>query len=171
MKLKPTSFSQVNNKIALALYKSLCEIVKDKVVANCYSGAGLLSLQMLQSGAKKVYGIELGLSEHLDAEKLKEKNKIDNLINLNGDCAKLLPKLSQTIDMIVVDPPRAGCDSSVIETIENSSAKEIVYISCTHATFVRDLNKLESYNLEKIILFDMFPKTANFEIFAYLKRK
>lgn len=171
LKIKPTSFSQINNKIAVSLYRRLCEIVKDKVVANCYSGAGLLSLQMLQSGAKQVYGIELGLSEHLDAQELKNKNKLNSLINLKGDCAKILPKISRKIDLIVVDPPRAGCDNLVIEAIKDSSAKEMVYISCNHATFARDLKRLENYSLERIELFDMFPKTANFEIFAYLRRK
>lgn len=170
-KVNPCAFKQVNNKIAEKLYKKVITYAQNKSVANCYSGAGLLSKLLIDNGALNVYGLELGENEHQEAEELKRENNLKNLINMKGDCADLLPKISRDIDLIIVDPPRGGCSQSVIQSILDSKAKNLIYISCNNATFARDISYLKDFKIIEIELYDMFPRTANFEIFAYLIRK
>lgn len=166
----PNSFQQVNDDVAALLYQKVCSFAKEKTIANCYSGAGILSKMLLESGAKKVFGLELGKSEHNDAQSLKKQCKLSSMQNIQGDCAHTLPTIKDKVDLIVVDPPRAGCSKKVIQSINYSSAAELVYISCNHASFARDIGLLNNFQLDQIELFDMFPKTANFEIFAHLHR-
>lgn len=170
-RINPCAFKQVNDKIAEKLYSKVITYTKNKSIANCYSGAGLLSKLLIDHGASKVYGLELGENEHQEAEKLKRENNLKNLINMKGDCADLLPKISRDIDFIIVDPPRGGCSQSVTQSILNSKAKNLIYISCNNATFARDISNLKGFKITEIELYDMFPRTANFEIFAYLERK
>lgn len=167
----PNVFHQVNSTVASELYHKVVAKAKEKVVINCYSGAGLLSAMLLKGGAKKVFGLEKGLNEHQEAEKLKKKNALDGLVNIQGDCAFTLPKVANEAELIIVDPPRAGLSEKVRTSIDSSNAKELVYISCNHATFARDVASLKNFCLSEIEIFDMFPKTANFEIFAQLSRK
>ena len=168
--INPNSFRQINSFIANIIYKKIIENVENKTVVNCYSGAGVLSGMISLNGAKKVYGIELGENEHNDAEKLKENNNLINLINLKGDCAKILPLYAKKADLVVIDPPRNGCAKKVCLTLNNSNIKKIIYISCNHATFVRDVKLLSKYRIKEIELLDMFPKTANFEIYSVLEK-
>lgn len=167
----PNVFHQVNSTVASELYHKVVAKAKEKVVINCYSGAGLLSAMLLKGGAKKVFGLEKGLNEHQEAEKLKKQNGLDGLVNIQGDCAFTLPKVANEAELIIVDPPRAGLSEKVRASIDSSNAKELIYISCNHATFARDVASLENFCLSEIEIFDMFPKTANFEIFAQLSRK
>ena len=167
----PNVFHQVNSTVASELYHKVVAKAKEKVVINCYSGAGLLSAMLLKGGAKKVFGLEKGLNEHQEAEKLKKQNALDGLVNIQGDCALTLPKVANEAELIIVDPPRAGLSEKVRTSIDSSNAKELVYISCNHATFARDVASLKNFCLSEIEIFDMFPKTANFEIFAHLSRK
>ncbi len=169
--INPNVFHQVNNQVADALYKRAVQNIAGMTVANCYSGAGLFSAMLLTNGAKKVFGLELGKNEHNEAERLKKSLNLDNLTNIQGDCAKTLQTVAGQVDIIIVDPPRAGMSEKVCQSIDNSKAKSLIYISCNHATFTRDCGRLKNYQLKKIEIFDMFPKTANFEIFAILCRK
>ena len=169
--LDPNVFHPVNSTVASELYHKVVAKAKEKVVVNCYSGAGLLSAMLLKGGAKKVFGLEKGLNEHQEAEKLKKQNGLDGLVNIQGDCAFTLPKVANEAELIIVDPPRAGLSEKVRASIDSSNAKELIYISCNHATFARDVASLENFCLSEIEIFDMFPKTANFEIFAQLSRK
>lgn len=163
------AFRQVNDAVYEKLYNKVAEIVKGEVVLNAYSGAGVLS-GVLAKRAKVVYGVELGLSEHESAEKLKEKNNISNLKNLQGYCEEVLPNLDVRFDSVVVDPPRKGCDKTVVEALNKSGAKQIVYVSCNPASLVRDIVLLNGYRLKQVEMFDMFPRTANCETLAILEK-
>ena len=125
---------------------------------------------LLESGAKKVFGLELGQSEHNDAQRLKRQYNLSSMQNIHGDCAQTLSEIKDRINLIIVDPPRAGCSKKVVDNINNSSAAELIYVSCNHASFARDIGRLNNFKLDQIELYDMFPKTANFEIFAHLHR-
>lgn len=166
----PNSFQQVNDDVAALLYQKVCSFAQNKTIANCYSGAGILSKMLLESGAKKVFGLELGQSEHNDAQRLKRQYNLSSMQNIQGDCAQTLSEIKDRINLIIVDPPRAGCSKKVVDNINNSSAAELIYVSCNHASFARDIGRLNNFKLDQIELYDMFPKTANFEIFALLHR-
>ncbi len=166
---KVEAFRQVNDLVASKLYDKAIKCISGEKVINAYSGSGFLSGLLVRAG-KEVIAIELGTAEHRAAEKLKEDNNLSALTNVHGDCAEALPLLSD-YDAIIVDPPRAGCDERVCEAIKQSRAKELIYISCNPATLIRDLSRLDTFKVDDITLFDMFPRTANFETLVKLTRK
>ena len=165
-----TSFHQVNSFLTEKLYQSVVDNLVGKTILNCYSGAGVLSGVIAKQG-KNVVGIELGQSEHDDAEKLKKSNNLINLTNICGDCADVLANYSGMADTIIVDPPRSGMAEYVCEAIDSMEAKRLVYVSCNSATLVRDLQRLTKYAVEKVILFDMFAKTGEYEVVCICSRR
>lgn len=166
---KPNSFHQVNRFLTPSLYQMAIDNLYGKNIVNCYSGAGVLSGVIAQSG-KRVIGIELGENEHNDAEVLKEENSLFYLTNLKGDCSEVLPRLNEKIDSIIVDPPRNGMDKKVIEALNSFDFKRLVYISCNSATLVRDLGRLKGFKVLKLSLFDMFARTGEYEVLVVLEK-
>lgn len=172
------SFLQINEDVKNKIYTKVFNEISGQIVVDAYSGAGLLSA-MMSKHAEKVYGIEIIKPATELANKLKKQNNIENLTNINGDCAKELPKLLNTLNdnknlYIVLDPPRKGCDKKVLDAIALTSPKEIIYISCNPSTLARDLNfllKSDKYDIKSITPFDMFPQTKHVETLAILKRK
>lgn len=167
-KFMPNSFHQINQEIGKSIYELVAKKIKGKSVANCYSGAGVLS-GYLASLNKRVMAIELGDSEHEDAERLKEENNLFYLTNLKGDCAEVLPRLEE-IDSIIVDPPRAGLDKRVVDSINIKRCQRLIYISCNSATLVRDISRLVEYKLVDVKLYDMFARTGEYEVVAILDK-
>ncbi len=163
----PKSFHQVNKFLYQELYSEAIDNIIGEKVINCYSGAGVLSGVI--SKTKEVVGIELGLNEHSDAERLKEENSLTNLTNLHGDCAELLSGLA-ACDTLITDPPRKGMSKEVIEGINQLACKRIIYISCDSATMVRDISRLTGYKITKVSLYDMFARTGEYETLAVLDR-
>lgn len=165
------AFHQVNNKVAEKLYQEVINLVKGNKVINGYSGAGVLSGILAKQG-KTVYGIELGLAEHQSAEKLKEQNGLSKLFNIHGDCASLLGDLiSSDMKTMIIDPPRAGIDKKICDSIDNSKLDKVVYISCDTATLVRDIMLMSNFEVETAKVFDMFPCTGRVEVLCVLKKK
>ena len=170
------SFMQVNNEIKYEIYNYvLTNILKDEIVIDAYSGAGLLTA-LISQVALKVYGIEIVKEATILADKLAKENYITNMVNINGDCSLELPKLIKNEKLknfiIIFDPPRQGCDSSVINTILEVSPNKIIYVSCNPITLNRDLKLLETkYKIDLIQPFDMFPQTANVECVAILYKR
>ncbi len=176
--VSPQSFLQVNFDVQNKIYKEVLEnISQDSSVINAYSGAGLLSAIISQK-AKWVYGIEIVEPATKNADKLKCVNNIQNMTNITGDCAIELPKLVNKISTdnltVVLDPPRKGCDSKVLEAISAVKPSKILYVSCNSATLARDVKLLlndGNYQIDYIKPFDMFPQTCHVETFACLKLK
>lgn len=172
------SFLQVNDHIKTAIYNEVYNQIQNEVVIDAYSGAGLLSA-MLSKHAKKVYGIEIIEQATKSADLLKQKNNIQNLTNINGDCSKQLPLLLDNLSnedkkslTIVLDPPRKGCDQKVLQSILQVNPQKIIYISCNPSTLARDLNILlqdNKYSLQTIQPYDMFPQTKHVETLVILK--
>ncbi len=111
-----------------------------------------------------------------DARKNARDNRIRNAEFLVGDAARLMPRLYQKgvrPDVIVTDPPRAGCTPIVLETFARMKPKRIVYVSCNPATLARDLAHLQTlgYRTEKVQPVDMFPMTSHVETVALLSRR
>ncbi len=161
------SFHQVNKFVMNNLYKKVLDSLYGKKVLNCYSGAGVLSGVIAKKGFQ-VDGIELGINEHLNAQYLKKANHLSNLKNINGDCVNLINNYISLVDTIIVDPPKAGMNKKVVECINISKSKRIIYVSCEVATLVRDVKYLSNYHIIEISLFDMFARTGEYEVVAIL---
>lgn len=169
----PYSFLQVNFDVMQQLYSEVLNYIDNNVVIEGYSGAGLLSCIMAKK-AKKVISVEINKSATQSANQTKQINNVNNLENINADCKNVLPQLTKTYPnaTFVVDPARSGCDKDILESLNNSSIKKIVYISCNPYTLKQNLGLLsQSYEVKEVQLFDMFPKTSHIETLVCLERK
>ena len=169
------SFLQVNSYIKNVIYQKIIDTVgEQKNIIDAYSGAGLLS-SILAKNAGNVIGVEIIQNATENANKLKSVNNLHNLTNINGDCAKEIPRLAKELEgdfAVVVDPPRKGLDKPVVDAMLEAKPKQIVYLSCNPATLARDLSYLkEQYDIEFVQPYDMFPQTANVETLVSLKLK
>ncbi len=172
--VSPFSFFQVNDEITKKLYDTIYETVKRKKltrVLDLYCGIGTIGIY-IHDLVKEVLGIEIVKEAVEDAKRNKEKNHVENIQFLCGDVSSYIDHLKTKFGLIIVDPPRKGLSSSVIEDLIRMNPDTILYISCNKNTLFRDLKKLaEYYDLENMQLFDMFPNTYHVEIFSVLKRK
>lgn len=169
------SFFQVNTAQAEILYKTalnFAELHGREIVIDAYCGTGTISL-FLARAAYKVYGIEIVSSAIKDAKKNARENKIRNAEFIVGDAVKIIPQLyAEKIfaDVVVVDPPRAGCDKKVLKTFAAMNPAKIIYVSCNPATLARDLKILSElgYKTKKIQPVDMFPFSSHIESVAQI---
>lgn len=173
--VSPQSFMQVNYDVQNLIYEKVSSLCAEcDYVVDAYSGAGLLS-SILAKNNKQVYGIEIVREATENANKLAKKNNITNLTNINGDCAVALPKLVERLSgkgVVVLDPPRKGCDEKVLNAILECEPEKVVYISCNSATLARDIKILsEKYNLSFVQPYDMFPQTKHVETVVCLDKK
>lgn len=177
-KVGPKSFYQTNSAQAYELYKVAREFANlqgDEIVYDLYTGTGTIA-NFIARKAHKVIGIEYVEEAVLDARENSKINSIDNTIFFAGDMKDLLKpdffKTNGSPDIIITDPPRAGMHGDVVESIINSGAKKIVYISCNPATQARDLELLNPhYIVTAIQPVDMFPHTHHIENVALLEKK
>lgn len=176
--ISPLSFFQVNPIQTEVLYKKALEFANlkgEEIVFDAYCGTGTISLFLSQM-AKKVYGVEI-IKEAIDNAKDNAKeNNVDNVEFLVGKSEEVIPNLiNQGIkaDVVVVDPPRKGCEKSLLDAIAASKPKTIVYVSCDPGTLARDLGILKElgYNTEKVQPVDMFPQTSHVENVVRLSSK
>ena len=172
------SFFQVNTAQAEILYQTaldFADLSGNEIVIDAYCGTGTLSL-FLAKKAKKVFGIEIEKSAIDDAKINARQNKISNAEFIVGDAVEIIPDLYAKkifADVVIVDPPRAGCDKKVLETFAEMKPKKIIYVSCNPSTLVRDLKILQDLNYitKKIQPVDMFPQTSHIESVAQLEIK
>jgi len=173
--ISPVSFFQVNPEQTEVLYgKALAYagLTGSDTVIDLYCGIGTISL-FLARQAKEVIGIELVPDAVEDAQANAERNRIGNARFICADAAVELPNLvakGTRADVIVVDPPRKGCDEPVLRAMAETGAKRIVYVSCNPATLARDLGLLAAmgYRTVEVQPVDMFPQTAHVECVALL---
>ncbi len=163
-------FHQTNIEIQNKLYdKVLSYINPNSVVINGFSGQGLLTA-ILATKAKSVIGIEINPSSHKSAEILKQSNKISNMKNICGDFFKHFKKEMKHANTIILDPTKKGCGKDIMNEI--IGVENIIYISCNPIALSKDLNAIKnSYIIEEIVPFDMFPNTINVETLVKLKKK
>ena len=193
--ISPMSFYQVNPVQTKVLYDKAVEfagLTGDEVVWDMYCGIGTISL-CLAKKAKKVYGVEIVPQAIEDA---KENASINNLTNTEFFCGKaeeVVPAFyNGTLeaaasgetgqadivdgchpDVVVVDPPRKGCDSTLLDTIHQMAPKRLVYVSCDPATLARDIKILteKGFALEKVCVVDQFGHSTHVETVALITRK
>ena len=171
------SFFQVHTAQADVLYQkalAYADLNGNETVIDAYCGTGTISLFLAQK-AKKVYGIEIVAPAIRDAKKNAEANRITNAEFLVGDAVEVMPRLYEQdvrADVVVVDPPRSGCDPIVLETFARMNPERIVYVSCNPASLARDIAVLAElgYRAEEVQPVDMFPQTSHVESVALLRR-
>lgn len=175
IRLSPHSFYQVNHDCAELLYEKAAQYAqpKGKTVLDLYCGAGTIGLSMADT-AKQIIGVEIVPQAVEDARFNAQANGINNAQFLCADAARAAEKLAHDgikPDVVIVDPPRKGCDTALIDTICNSfSPERVVYVSCDVATLARDIAQFtdNGYTLTEYTPVDMFPRTAHVETVALL---
>ena len=175
--ISPRSFFQVNTRQAERLYEqalSYADLHGTETVIDAYCGTGTITLFLAQK-ARKVYGIEIVQPAILDARKNARDNHVKNAEFIVGDATAVMPALyKQGIrpDVVVVDPPRAGCTETVLRTFANMKPQRIVYVSCNPATLARDLAILKElgYLAQEVQPVDLFPQTSHVECLTKVVR-
>lgn len=176
--ISPLSFFQVNPIQTEVLYSKAMEyagLTGKETVFDAYCGAGTISLFLSQK-AKKVYGVEIVEQAIEDARVNAKENNIDNVEFIVGKSEEVIPELIEKgikADVMVVDPPRKGCEKSLLESIGKMQPDRIVYVSCDPGTLARDLAILEGegYRTVEVQPVDMFPQGAHVESVTLLTRK
>ncbi|MDK0840063.1 23S rRNA (uracil(1939)-C(5))-methyltransferase RlmD [Clostridium perfringens] len=176
--ISPLSFFQVNPIQTEVLYGKALEyanLTGNEEVFDAYCGTGTITLFLSQK-AKKVYGVEI-IPQAIDNAWINAKeNKVENVEFFVGESEVVIPDLINKgvkADVVVVDPPRKGCDKKLLDAITNIDAKKIVYVSCDPSTLGRDLQVLEDngYKTLEVQPVDMFPNTSHVENVAKLIKK
>lgn len=182
-RISPLSFFQVNPTQTEKLYGKVLEYAKltgKETVWDLYCGIGSISLFLARS-AKKVMGVEIVPEAVRDAEINARINGMENVRFLTGAAEDVVPEYFEqhqgeaecAPDVIVVDPPRKGCDQVLLKTMVEMAPKRMVYVSCDSATLARDLKWLDEhgYQLMEVTPCDMFGQTVHVETVALLHRK
>ena len=174
-KVSVYSFFQTNSAGAEKLYSIVKEFagdVADKTVFDLYCGTGTIGQIMAEAGSKKVLGIELIEEAVVAANENAKCNHLENCTFLAGDVLKMVDELEERPDLIIVDPPRDGIHPKAIGKIIAFGAPEIVYVSCKPTSLARDLEifQQEGYQVERVKLMDMFPRTVHVETVVLLSK-
>ena len=160
------------------LYKKALEYAElngNETVFDAYCGTGTISL-FLSKNARKVYGIEIVPQAIDNANENKLANGVDNVEFIVGKSEEEIPRLIKsgiTPDVIMLDPPRKGCEESLLHAIAEVNPKRIVYVSCDPATLARDLGILDvlGYKTVEVQPVDMFPQGHHVESVAKIVKK
>lgn len=165
------NFFQVNTSIIpswLHLIKDYLQPQSSDMVLDLFSGVGLITLYIAPM-VKQIYGIEVERASVKRAIQNSTQNDIENAYFFAGSTEKHINRIPK-VNKMIVDPPRAGINSTTIEAINKINPDTLVYVSCYPSTFFRDI-KMLNRQLTKITLVDMFPQTSHFEIVALLEPK
>ncbi len=184
-RISPKSFFQVNTAQTEKLYATALEyagLTGTETVWDLYCGAGTISLFLAQK-AKHVYGVEIVPEAIADANENARANGIENVTFFTGKAEEIVPDFYQKEkekhndavhpDVIVVDPPRKGCDASLLTTMLEMAPERIVYVSCDPATLARDLRILYDggYVIDRVRPVDQFSQTVHVECVCLLDKK
>ena len=178
-KISPLSFYQVNPVQMEKLYSLALEyagLTGRETVWDLYCGIGTISL-FLATKAKQVYGVEIVPQAILDAKENAVRNGIENAQFFVGKAEEVLPRKFEQegiyADVIVVDPPRKGCDEACLNTMLQMKPERIVYVSCDSATLARDLKVLceGGYELKRVRATDLFAQTIHTEVCVLMEKK
>ncbi len=174
--INSTSFFQVNTEQAEALVEIIqteLALTGTEMILDAYCGVGTLSLP-LANQARRILGVEINPAAVRQAQANAAINHISNAEFCQADIANwtLEPQLHP--DVVLIDPPRKGCEPATLSNLETLAPARIVYVSCNPATLARDLAELchqGSYELNRVQPLDFFPQTAHVETVAFLRRR
>ena len=173
----PGGFFQANLYLTDQLVDEVCRLVmpqKLNTIVDAYCGCGLFSI-FLSPYARNVVGIETSAKSVQFAQMNAERQGVHNAKFICGDVESVLPQEfaagADKIDLLVLDPPRSGCEGSFLRTIEALRPQKVIYISCNPATQARDIKYLSEcgYDLLSLLPLDMFPQTEHIEVIGHLK--
>jgi len=176
-KISPDSFFQLNSSQTIKLYDEVKKAGnftgKEKVV-DLYCGIGSIGLYLADS-VEKIYGVDINKANIKNAKEFALNNGIDNA---EFFCGNILPHLSKfesegyKADVLIVDPPRRGMELQVLNYLQKSKIKKIIYVSCNPSTLAKNINHLQrNYKVSYIQPLDMFPNTANVETVVLLTKR
>lgn len=175
--LSARAFFQLNPVQTVKLYnevKKAAGLTGEEKIVDAYCGVGTIGL-WLADGAGEIRGMDIIPEGIEDAKKNARKHGVENASYFTGKAEELMPKWVKEgwqPDVVVVDPPRTGCDAKFLETILKVKPKKFVYVSCNPSTLAKDLQVLSSkYKVEYLQPVDMFPQTAHVECCALIKLK
>lgn len=173
--IRPDTFFQVHTETAEALLQviqSELNLQGREVLVDAYCGIGTLTLPLAKQ-ARQVIGLEVQFAAVEQAIFNAQQNEINNVTFQVGAVEKNLPNLGIIPDIVLLDPPRKGCEANVIKSLLNLKPSRIIYVSCKVATLARDLKLLcehGQYHLTRVQPADFFPQTAHVETAAFLQR-
>ena len=176
-RISPLSFYQVNRTQAEKLYQKAAEFAdlkQNETLLDMYCGTGTIGLTMANY-VKNLIGVEIIPQAVEDAKNNAILNEITNAEFICADAAqaaKILQKRNLKPDCIVLDPPRKGCESSLVDTISEMSPERVVYVSCDAATLARDVKLFseKGYSVQKAVPVDLFPRTPHVETVVLMSR-
>lgn len=176
-RISPKSFYQVNPVQTEILYNtaiSYADLTGKEEVIDAYCGIGTISL-VAAKHAKKVIGVELNGDAVKDAKINAKENSIKNAVFYKEDAGKFMEKLAaqgKSVDVVFMDPPRAGSDQKFMDSVVKLAPKKVVYISCNPETLARDLKymKKKGYDVKKIQPIEMFPFTVHVECVVLMSK-
>ena len=171
--ISPHSFFQINPEQTKVLYDKVVELGEfdgTERVLDLYCGIGTIGLYVSKH-VESVVGVECVAPAIENAKKNAVLNGIKNAEFYVGNAEDMAEKFPDS-DVIIIDPPRKGCDPKLLETINEISPKKIIYVSCNPATLARDLKILDGYgyNADMVYPVDMFPRTGHVESVAMLQK-
>jgi 23S rRNA (uracil1939-C5)-methyltransferase len=173
--IQPTTFFQVYTEQAEALLEVIIDRLNlqgTETLVDAYCGVGTLTLPLAKRVSQAI-GIEIQPEAIEQARINAALNRLTNTSFQAGKVEDLLPHLSQPVDVVLLDPPRKGCEGSVITALLAMQPQQIVYVSCNSATLARDLKLLcqtGQYRLKECQLADFFPQTPHVECAAFLEK-
>ncbi|QQZ08690.1 23S rRNA (uracil(1939)-C(5))-methyltransferase RlmD [Heyndrickxia vini] len=172
--LSARAFFQLNPEQTVKLYnevKKAAELTGKEKIVDAYCGVGTIGL-WLADGAEEIRGMDIIPEGIEDAKKNAKKHGLENATYFTGKAEELMPKWVKEgwrPDVVVVDPPRTGCDPKFLETILKVKPKKFIYVSCNPSTLAKDLQILsKKYQVEYLQPVDMFPQTAHVECVSQL---
>lgn len=176
-RLSPYSFYQVNHAQTEKLYRLAGEFAAlsgKETVLDLYCGTGTIGLSMADK-AGRVIGVEVVSAAVEDARRNAAQNGIENARFLCADAAQAAATLAAEgvrPDVVILDPPRKGCDEALVSTVAEMGPRRVVYVSCDPATLARDIQRFVGYGYhpQKVRPVDLFPRTAHVETVALLSR-
>ncbi|MBQ2677030.1 MAG: 23S rRNA (uracil(1939)-C(5))-methyltransferase RlmD [Clostridia bacterium] len=177
-RISPKAFYQVNPYQTQVLYSKAVEFAQldgSQTVIDAYCGTGTIGI-IMSDKAKQVIGVELNKDAVKDAKFNAAKNGVKNIRFYCADAGEFMRELAEEneqIDVVVTDPPRAGCSREFLDSVVKLSPKRVVYVSCNPVTLARDLSYItrHGYKVKKIQPVDMFPFTEHVECVCLLSRK
>jgi 23S rRNA (uracil1939-C5)-methyltransferase len=174
-RVRPEAFVQVNARQRHVLYERALGFAAlrpaDRVV-DAYAGIGMLTARLAE-GSHEVIAVEESPYAVRLGELNMQLNGIDNVRYLRGSVEDVIEKISDPVDVLVLDPPRAGCAEAAVEAMGRLRPERIIYISCEPSTLARDLSRFSTggrYTLAEVAFVDMFPQTYHIEAVAKLHR-
>lgn len=177
-RISPNSFYQVNPAQTELLYEkaiACAQLTGEEKVIDAYCGTGTIGI-IASKQAKEVIGVELNKDAIKDAVINAKRNEIKNIKFVNDDAGKYMVSLAEkkeTVDVVIMDPPRGGSDEAFLSSVVKLAPKRVVYVSCGPDTLARDLKYLtkKGYKVTEATPYDMFPMTAHTEVVVGLIRR